>query len=116
MDDGKKKQSLDLILLAALAPGLMPPLTPDKAGYERMVGLWFCRTELMAQAQWISYVGHSYALGSGDLPEALFLAVYPDEASAFEAYCRVNNAREMNRTRAKLAQERATGSHTRSMF
>lgn len=105
-----------MALLAALVPGLLPPLTFDRPGYERFFALWLCRTELIAQAQWIAYTGHSYALSTGDLPEGLFLAAFPDEATAFEAMVRVNNAREMNRTRARLAQERATGTQTQRLF
>ena len=69
----------------------------------------------MAQAQWIAFIAASYAHGMDDLPEAWFRAVYQDESAAFDAMVAYNNARDMARTRRKMAQERA-GIKTRSLF
>ncbi len=100
--------------MAALIPGYLPPITFDRQGYERHFALWLCRAEIMSQAEWVVYVGTSYAMGLDDLPAELFLAAFGDEASAFEAMVRTNNARSS----ARMARQRQArpGVQTRSLF
>lgn len=86
--------------MAALLPGILRPLEDTREGYAQFVGLWLNRRSVIAQWEHIGYVGSSYAQGNGDLPAEFFLAVCDDEASAFEAMVKANNARSMARARA----------------
>lgn len=77
----------------ALCPGLLSPCTPGKHGYEKFVGIWLNRADLINLHAGIAFTGTSYANSLDDIPEGIFLALCSDEATAFERMCQTNNAR-----------------------
>jgi hypothetical protein len=111
----KKNDWRDYYLTAALCPGAARPWTPDRAGYEAFFGCWLNREELLAQAAWVVLVGTGYAGAEDDIPAQMFTATHRDESTAFEAMVAANNARDMARSRRKVAAKRA-GVETRSVF
>jgi len=98
--------------LNALTPGLLPPVTRDRAGYELFFATKLNRAELINQQAALLYLGSSYAQSLDDLPGELFLAICEDEATAFEAMCNANNGRE----RARLHREQVGGVRTRKLM
>ena len=80
--------------------------------YEDFCGMFFCRSELLAQAAYAQFLGASFAGSLEDVPPELFLAICDDEATAFELMVATNSAR----SRAKAARERTTGQHIERLF
>lgn len=110
----KKTLWRDVALLNALTPGLLPPLTWTREGYEQYIGCKLNRAELLNQQAGVIFTGTSYAHSLEDIPGDIFLALCDDEATAFELMVKANNAR----SDARVSRETANpgGMRTRRLF
>lgn len=89
----KKSEWREVALLNALCPGLLSPCTPGKSGYEKFIGVWLNRADLLNQMAGILFTGMSYANSLDDIPGEIFEALCSDQATAFERMCQTNSAR-----------------------
>lgn len=107
MARSKKNEWREIALLNSLCPGLIQ----GPVSYEKFVGLWLNRSEMIHQQAFIALLAGTYSNSLADIPAEIFLAVHEDEATAFEQWSATNSARS-----DAAAKQKPQGQQTHQLF